>query len=291
MLEQLFAIIAPVFIAAGIGFGWAKMGKSFDTDLVTSLVTQVGTPCLVFASLSNLAVSPATIGTVAVVYAVVMAGMLTVGIVSLRLMRLPLHSYLPSIIFPNAGNMGLPLALFAFGQEGLSIAVGLFALHSILQFTLGVWIASGSASIRLLTRNPMILGVIAALPFLFLQQRPPVWLSNATQLLSGIVIPLMVMMLGVSLANLKVTRFRRALAISLLRLGGGFLVGLAVAELFGLAGAMRGVVLIISAMPCAVFGYVFALRYKREPDDIAAAIVISTTLSFAALPFLLAYIL
>ncbi len=291
MFEQLFAVIAPVFITAGIGYVWAKMGKSFDTELITSLVTQVGTPCLVFASLSNLAVSPASLGTIAVVYAVVMAGMLVIGISALRLMRLPLHSYLPSIIFPNAGNMGLPLALFAFGQEGLSIAVGLFALHSILQFTLGIWIASGTASIRLLTRNPMILGVVVALPFLFFQEKPPVWVSNTMQLLAGIVIPLMVMMLGVSLANLKVTRFRRAFAISVLRLGGGFGVGLATATAFGLEGPMRGVLLIICTMPCAVFGYVFALRYKREPDDIAAAIVISTSLAFVILPFLLAYVL
>ena len=291
MFEQLFAVIAPVFVTAGIGYVWARTGRPFDTELVTALVTLVGTPCLVFSSLSNLTVAPATLGTMAVIYAVMMLGLAVLGTGALLLMRLPFHSYLPALMFGNVGNMGLPLALFAFGQEGLSLAVGVFALHSILQFTVGIWIASGSASIRLLTRNPMILGVICALPFLFLQQKPPEWLSNTTLLISGIVIPLMVMMLGVSLASLKVTRLGRAVTLALLRLVGGFAVGLLVVELFAVEGAMRGVLLILSAMPCAVFNYVFALRYKREPGDIAAAIVISTVLSFASLPLLLLFVL
>jgi len=291
MFEQLFAVIAPVFITAAVGYVWAKMGKSFDTELITNLVTQVGTPCLVFSSLSNLSVAPETLGTMALVYAVMMVGLGLMGMSALLIMRLPFHSYLPALMFANVGNMGLPLSLFAFGQEGLSLAVGVFALHSILQFTAGIWIASGTANIRLLTRNPMILGVIVALPFLLLQQKPPVWVDNTMQLIAGIVIPLMVMMLGVSLASLKVTRLGRAVAISLIRIGGGFLVALAVAEAFDLQGPMRGVILILGMMPCAVFNYVFAVRYKREPGDIAAAIVISTVLSFIALPFLLAYVL
>jgi len=291
MFEQLIAVIAPVVVTAAIGYGWARSGRPFDTELVTALVTQIGTPCLVFASLSNLSVAPGTLGAMALIYAVMMVGFAALGGAVLTAARLPFHSYLPALMFGNVGNMGLPLAFFAFGQEGLSLAVGVFALHSILQFTVGIRIASGSASIRLLTRNPMILGVVGALPFLFLQEKPPAWLGNTTQLISGIVIPLMVLMLGVSLASLKVTRLGRAVALALLRLGGGFAVGLVVVEIFAVEGAIRGVLLILSAMPCAVFNYVFALRYKREPGDIAAAIVISTVLSFASLPLLLLFVL
>jgi hypothetical protein len=57
--------------------------------------------------------------------------------------------------------------------------------------------------------------------------------------------------------------------------------------LFGLEGTKRGVVLIESAMPVAVFNYLLAARYDRHPDEIAGAIVISTLASFATLPLLL----
>jgi predicted permease len=44
-------------------------------------------------------------------------------------------------------------------------------------------------------------------------------------------------------------------------------------------------------MPVAVFNYLLALRYHREPQEIATMVVISTLLSFLTLPFLLLLLL
>ena len=46
-----------------------------------------------------------------------------------------------------------------------------------------------------------------------------------------------------------------------------------------------------STMPVAVFSYLFALTYNREPDDVASLTMVSTLLSFATLPILLWYVL
>ena len=54
----------------------------------------------------------------------------------LRLAGLPLRSFLPSMTFGNAGNIGLPLAYFAFGDEGLGLSAGVFLVAGVLQFTL-----------------------------------------------------------------------------------------------------------------------------------------------------------
>ena len=51
MLAELFSIVAPVLVCAGLGFGWAKSGRKFDTDMVMTLVTNIGVPCLVFSTL------------------------------------------------------------------------------------------------------------------------------------------------------------------------------------------------------------------------------------------------
>src|SRR5215831_15487162 len=93
------------------------------------------------------------------------AGFTLIGIAVLLVMRLPFHSYLPALIFPNAGNMGLPLCLFAFGPQGLALAIVFFAVHSILQFTLGVSIAAGTADPGRLLRLPLIYAVALALLF------------------------------------------------------------------------------------------------------------------------------
>ena len=54
---------------------------------------------------------------------------------------------------------------------------------------------------------------------------------------------------------------------------------------------MRGVLIIESAMPLAVFNFLLAARYDRHPEDIAGAILVSTVLSFLTMPALLLFVL
>jgi predicted permease len=115
----------------------------------------------------------------------------------------------------------------------------------------------------------------------------PAWLGNTVQLLAGMAIPLMLVALGYALGSFTVKRLPVAATLAFARLGLGLAVGLGIVWLFGLEGTKRGVVLIESAMPVAVFNYLLAARYDRHPDEIAGAIVISTLASFATLPLLL----
>jgi len=78
-----------------------------------------------------------------------------------------------------------------------------------------------------------------------------------------------------------------AAGIAVARLGLGCGAGWGLALALGLEGTARGVVIIESAMPVAVFNYLLAARYDRHPDDVAGAILLSTLLSFATLPLLL----
>ena len=47
------------------------------------------------------------------------------------------------LISGNTGNLGLPLCLFAFGDAGFGYAIIVFAVTSILAFTIGIWVVSG----------------------------------------------------------------------------------------------------------------------------------------------------
>lgn len=291
LVPALVAVIVPVFVGAWLGWLWTRLGRTFDTAMVSDLVTQIGTPCLVFNALTKLDVAPSALGQMAAASFLSYALVAALGIVALLLWRLPFHSYLPALMFGNAGNMGLPLCLFAFGEMGLTLAIAYFAVAVALQFTVGVWIAAGAMSLGQVLRMPVLYAVLIALAFMAAGRKPPEFVANTAQLFGGLTIPLMLMALGVSLGKLRVTSVPRAVAFSILRLAGGFGAGLAGAWLFGLTGAARGVLLIQATMPVAVFNYLFALHYRRAPEEIAGMVVISTLISFASLPLLLALVL
>ena len=101
----------------------------------------------------------------------------------------------------------------------------------------------------------------------------------------------MLFTLGVSLAKLRPVSLARSTALSLLRLGMGFGVGVGLSEVMGLTGIERGVVILQCSMPVAVFCYLFAQLYNREPEEVAGVVISSSFLAAIALPALLWYVL
>lgn len=291
MIQDLFAIIFPVLATAGVGYGWARTGRPYDADQVTTLISVIGAPCLIFHTLAHIQVEVSSFLTVVGASLLAIVLFLGIGAVGLRLARLPLRVYLPSLTFGNTGNMGLPLALFAFGQEGLTFGAAVFTAFSVVHFTLGPAIASGTLSPARLVRVPLVYGVLAALPFLLSGTRPPQWLANVTHLLAGMTVPLMLITLGVSLAKLRVAVLGRGAVMAVARLGLGFAVGVGLSRLFGLEGVARGVFILDCSMPVAVFNYLFAQRHGSAPEEVASVVVMSTALSFLTLPLLLLYVL
>jgi malate permease and related proteins len=239
LFATLISIVAPILIVAAIGYVWSKYGRNFDSALITQLVTLVGTPCLAASTLIKLPLDMSLLGEMAIVTLASFAAFALIGLVALKLMGLPNHSYLPALMFPNSGNMGLPLALFAFGETGLAFAIVFFAISATLQFTVGAGLASGSADPRRILKMPLIYAVFLSLGVLLLGIEVPRWVGNTLDLLGGLTIPLMLIALGVSLGQLKVTALPRNLLLSLLRIGGGFAVALGIAALFGLEGEAR----------------------------------------------------
>lgn len=296
MLNELLAILAPIVISVGAGFIWGKSGAEFPSDFISRIVMNIGTPCLIISAMANVKIDPAVMGQVALATALVMTAMGLFGWALLRWMKLEVGTYLPPLVFPNNGNMGLPLCLFAFGQTGLALALGSFMVMMVATFTVGLLIVSRSDGgifkrIESIFKQPVIYSMIIAVILLITHTELPRWMRNTLDLLGGIAIPLMTIALGVSLATLKIYFWKRSLLFSFLRVGGGLLLGLIVCELMGLTGVSRSVVLLQCAMPIAVFNYLLALRYDRKPEEVAAMVLVSTLVAFIGLPFLLMVIL
>ena len=126
MLNELFAIIAPILICAGVGYAWARQGIDYPVDFVTRIVMNIGAPCLIIASFSRADIDISKMAEMALATAVILLIMLLIGVVLIRLLRLKTSTFLPSLLFSNIGNMGLPLCLFAFGETGLALGLTVF---------------------------------------------------------------------------------------------------------------------------------------------------------------------
>lgn len=291
MFFEIFSVLAPIFITVGIGYGWAKSGRSYDTDLITSIVTLFGTPCLLFYALSTVDLQPQTLLHITAAALLANVCFIVLGAPLLALFKLPQRTFLQVVSFPNIGNIGLPLCFLAFGDEGLALAVTFFAVYAVFQMTVGVTFVSREFSLAGLVRMPVIPAIILAAVFYFSAIPVPQWLFNTTKLIGDMTIPLMLFTLGVSLSRLKIKGLKAPLFVSVLRLSMGFLVGVTLAALLGLSGPAAGVVIMECTMPAAVFCYLFAQRYDQRPEEVAGVVIISTLLSFATLPALLWYVL
>jgi predicted permease len=284
---QIASIIAPIFIIAGIGFWWGRTGRPFDTNMVGQIVTNFAVPSLIFYTLTRLTISTEAFTAMVGGFAAVQVAMAAIALPALLALRQKINIFLPSLIFPNNGNMGLPLCLFAFGEPGVALGICAFVVMTVVNFTVGPALASGQFSIKATLRNVHIYAVLASIVFMFTHTTPPDWLMNTTRTLGGMSIPLMLFALGVSLSRLKADSFGMSIVLALVRLIGGFAAGYLVAEAFGFEGAQRGVLILQAAMPTAVVNYLFAARYNSAPGEVAGVIVTSTAISFATLPFLL----
>ena len=291
MISEVLTVIAPVFIIAGLGYFWVKRELPFDNATISSLVMYVGSPCLIYSALTSNAAETTALGTMGASAFLVILMSLLFSWVFLKIAGWKLTTYLPALIHPNCGNMGLPLVLLAFGQEGLALGMAYFFVNSISQYTLGMAISSGQFDIRQLMKQPIIWAVIFVLTVILGDFQMPKWFNSTTSILAGLTIPAMLIMLGTSLANLNIASLKETLTISFLRILMGLGLGLLVIEMLSLSGIMAGIVLLQSGMPSAVFNYIFADRFNRESDKVAAVILQSTLISALSLPLLVAWVI
>ena len=108
MASQLFEILAPTFVCAFSGWVWVRSGRSFDRKMIGDLIALIGAPCLIFSSLVSLEASPEAMWQMARAALVAFGAFGVSGVFLLRMLKLPLHTYLAPLTFGNQGNMGVP---------------------------------------------------------------------------------------------------------------------------------------------------------------------------------------
>ncbi len=286
MSIEILNIIAPVFVVAGIGFFLEFRGAGFHSQSLSRLAMLIGTPSLVFSSLTSTTLQDESLVRIVTISlaAVLVGGVLSTAV--LFILRMSLRSFLSSLSLPNAGNAGLPLVFFAFGDPGLTIGVAFFFMIALVQYTVVPAIVTGDPGLRKLLREPLVWSVMAVLLFKFTEFPVPVFIANTTALTGGIMIPIMLILLGSALARLKVRDIGTSALLGGVRLMIGIATGLTTVMIFDLEGVEAGAIFLLCAMPSAMITYVIAEHYGRSPERVAGLVVSSTLLTFLCLPLL-----
>jgi len=296
-LFRLFADnLLPILLVAGAGYLAGKW-LNVQARSISRVVFYFFSPCLLF---DLLVTSQFGYGDMLRMVGFAVASILTVGAITwtlgrlLRLERKTLAAVLLCTLTINAGNYGLSLNLFAFGDEALAYASLFFVTSAVITYTLGVTIASlGRASLadslRGLLKIPVIYVVPLALIFITMDWELPLPLSRTVSLLSDAAIPGMLLVLGLQLQKVRRTgNNRRALLLAGgMRLLGGMGVSLFFATIFGLQGMAYNAGVLESSMPTAVLSTILATEYEAEPAFVTTVVFASTLLSPLTLTLLL----
>jgi len=284
-------ITAPVFFLAMIGFVWVKAGFEYRIRFVTQLAMNLGIPCLIFTALMKTQIEPQALADLTLA-SIAAYGAVTVAAYALvKLTRLDVRTYLAPIIFGNTGNLGLPLAMFAFGEVGLSYAVVVFAVMAIWSFTFGVWLVAGGGSLLKVIKEPLVSATLLGALFLWQGWQTPLFLTNTLELIGQMAIPLMLITLGVAVARLSPGQIGRATWISLVKYLLCFALAYVIAQAFQLEPVAAAVLVIQIATPVAVSSYLLAEKYGADSGSVAGLVVVSTLMSICAIPLMLALLI
>ena len=287
MIARILGIILPVFVVILVGYFYARRFRP-DMSQVNHLSMLILGPALIFSALASkefdLAANVWLIaGSVGVV---VGSGLLAWPVA--HFMKVDYRTLVPTAMFNNCGNMGLPLAVLAFGQPGFSAMVALFTISNLLQFTVGIRIIDHHAKLWQFLRNPMVWAT--ALGFAFALTRPPMpdWAYFGIKMVGDALIPVMLISLGVRLFEVRWNDWHIGVIGGILCPVTGIAMALALAPLLGLSEIQRGLLILFGALPPAVLNFMVAEQMRQEPAKVASIVLIGNVMSVIFVPIGLA---
>ena len=290
MLVRIIEILFPLFAIVGVGYVVGRRKKP-QLAHANALNMDVFVPALVFAALAGKPFQPESDVRLMVATLVMVVGSGLAAWALARVSGIHTKTLIPPMMFNNCGNLGLPLAVLAFGEKALAPAVVMFMVSNLAHFTFGAWLLDHKARLFTIWKVPSVFATFAgvAVSVSGFEIWPPLLLS--IRMLGEISIPLMLFALGVRLTDSRIT----AIGIGVLGAVARPLIGMALAAMLLLwvdfTPQERALVLVFGALPPAVLNYMFAERYDQEPEKVASMVLIGNLAAVVFLPLALAFVL
>ncbi|MCK6412919.1 MAG: AEC family transporter [Azonexus sp.] len=287
---RLAAILFPIFGIVAAGFFYARKHKP-EMAVANRLNMDVFVPALVFAAMAGKSFDLAAYAPLA------LAGFLLLALCGLlawpaaKLCGVQPKTLVPPMLFNNSGNIGLPLAVLAWGESALPAAVILFMVENTLHFSFGARLLDPSTRLLTLWRIPVVFAAIAGLTVAIF--KIPVWPPAliAIKMLGDVSVPLLLFSLGVRMTDVRFNEWKLAVGSALLRPVAGMLIALGLIQLLGLHGRDAAMLFVFGALPPAVLNFLFAERYQQEPQRVASIVLIGNLAALLFLPLALAWVL
>jgi len=290
LIVKILSIVTPVFGLVLVGYLYGRRHEP-DMTAANRVNLDVFVPALIFHVLAAKDFRIGDYLDLALGALIVVLGSGVLALLACRVTGTAFRTLGPPTMFNNSGNMGLPLAVLAFGEQALAAAVVVFLVENLLHFTVGVRILDPQASLTRLLRLPMVSACLLGLAFSLLAIPLPAPVALGIEMLGQIAIPLMLFSLGVRLEKADWSQWGVGLGGALLRPAAGLIATLPALVLLPLEDDLRRQLILFAVLPPAVLNYMLAERYRQEPETVAAIVIWGNLASLLIIPFTLAFLL
>lgn len=289
-LLRIISIVFPVFAIVLVGWVYGR-GRTVEMATANQTNLDIFIPALVFSALADHSFVLAGHQAFAIGAFVMILGCGVIAWLVARLSGIPAKALVPTTMFGNSANLGLPLALLAFGQKGLAAAVVMFIVTNLVHFSFGNWYLDHHAKWWNAWRYPVILAALAGLAVSY--YGVPIWepLRVGIKMLGDVSVPLALFSLGIRIAQSHPKALRIGVIGAIVRPASGIALTWLLATLLGLHGVEKAILILYGALPPAMINYVFAERYHQHPDEVAAVVLIGNLASVLVIPLVLAVVL
>lgn len=295
MLQVFLEVVLPVALIAASG-GLLGRWRAIPVAPVSTLVFYLFSPALVFTSLANTELTASVSFRIVAVMGVTFVAMYAVSTawsLARRHDRSLRAAFALAATIPNTGNMGLPVALLAFGQAGFDVAVMNYVVGAVIAYSAGIAIASmvgGTAlgALKAPFRYPVVYAAVIGALVNATDVTLPVTLAAPLETLGDAAVPVMLVVLGLQLQSaVRPEDLLDTGATIAARLLVAPVVTWFAATALDLDALTRDTLVVLAAMPTAVIATVLATEFHARPAFVTRAVVASTFASMATVTVLI----
>ena len=273
-----------------VGYFYASKFQP-NMETANTINMNIFLPALMFSVLSKESFQIQNYQLLAISGVIVILGSGILAWIVAKTLSINIKTFVPPMMFNNTGNIGLPLAVLAFGEIALGAAVVLFAIEMLLHFTFGAYILSKNTNFMSIFGSPILIATLVGLSVNIIDFELWLPITKMIDLLGQAALPLLMFTLGTRLIGINFGDWKLGGLGSFLCPLSGLVVILIVVQFFELEHLHYQQLIIFSVLPPAVLNHMMAEKYQQQPETVASIVMIGNIGSLIVLPMALYYVL
>lgn len=290
MIIQIFSIIFPVVAIVLVGYFYASKYQP-NMDTANNINMNIFLPALMFSVLSKESFQIQNYQMLALSGVLVVLGSGVIAWIVAKALNINIKTFVPPMMFNNTGNVGLPIAVLAFGEIALGAAVVLFAIEMLLHFTFGAYILSKNTNFISIFKSPILIATLLGLFVNLVDLQFWLPMTQMLDLLGDAAIPLLLFTLGTRLIGINYSDWKLGALGSILCPLSGLIVMLLIIQFVDLEHLHYQQLILFAVLPPAVLNHMMAEKYNQQPETVASIVMIGNVGSLIVLPVALYFIL